>query len=43
MGGLIMVIFGIFFAAFIVWGLIESWKTPGLGKEGFFRKIGKTA
>jgi hypothetical protein len=39
--GIVFAFLGLILAAFFVYGLIESWNTPGLGKEGFFRKIGK--
>lgn len=28
----------VLFAKFIFWGLKETWKTPGLGKDAFCKK-----
>jgi hypothetical protein len=41
MGGFVIVLFGAGFIVFLLWGFIEVWKTPGLGRAGFFKKIGK--
>jgi hypothetical protein len=39
--GIILALLAIGFAAFLIWGFNEYWNTPGMGREGLFKKIGK--
>jgi len=35
---LFLIIIAVLFARFLFWGLKETWKTPGLGKDAFRKR-----